>query len=140
MARSSAKRKPTRKRRAAATGSARKTRRTSKMPKPRKALLSNPREGSTLDAFLRDEGFYREATGTAIKETIAWQIGQVMERLGLTKTEMAERMGTSRAALDRLLDPTNESVTLGTLLRAADALGVELYVALRAPEPAQKRS
>jgi transcriptional regulator with XRE-family HTH domain len=74
-------------------------------------------------------------TGAAIKQTIAWQIGQAIERLRLTKTEMAERMGTSRAALDRLLDPKNESVTLGTLLRAAEALGVELHVSLRSPRP-----
>ena len=94
-------------------------------------IRRNPREGSTLDDFLRDEGFYEEATTTAIKETIAWQIARVMEKLGLTKTEMAARMDTSRAALDRLLDPKNESVTLGTLLRAADALGLELQLRLR---------
>jgi len=94
-------------------------------------IRRNPREGSTLDDFLRDEGFYEEATTTAIKETIAWQIARVMEKLGLTKTEMAARMDTSRAALDRLLDPKNESVTLGTLLRAADALGLELQLGLR---------
>jgi transcriptional regulator with XRE-family HTH domain len=58
-----------------------------------------------------------------------------MEVLRLTKTEMAARMGTSRAALDRLLDPANESVTLGTLIRAADALGVKLHVALRVATP-----
>jgi DNA-binding Xre family transcriptional regulator len=99
----------------------------------RKITSSNPHEGSTLDDFLREEGFYEEATTTAIKETIAWQIKRVMEKLCLTKTEMAERMGTSRAALDRLLDPKNESVTLSTLLRAADALGVELHLTLRQP-------
>jgi antitoxin HicB len=86
-----------------------------------------------LNDFLRSEGIYEETTSAAIKETIAWQIGRSMERLRLTKTEMAERMATSRAALDRLLDPTNESVTLGTLLRAAEALGVELHVSLRVP-------
>jgi transcriptional regulator with XRE-family HTH domain len=72
-------------------------------------------------------------TAGAIKETIAWQISQAMERLQLTKTEMAGRMGTSRAALDRLLDPSNESVTLATLLRAAEALGAKLEVGLREP-------
>lgn len=102
---------------------------------PKRKLTSSPREGSTLDDFLRSEGFYEQVTGAAIKETIAWQIGQAMEKLGLTKTEMSERMGTSRAALDRLLDPKNESVTLGTLLRAAEALGVELNVFLRASRP-----
>lgn len=92
---------------------------------------SNPHEGSSLDDFLRSEGVYEEATATAIKETIAWQIARAMKRLGITKSEMAARMGTSRAALDRLLDPENESVTLATLLRAAEALGAKLEVALR---------
>lgn len=99
--------------------------------RPGRAASPNPREGSTLDDFLRDEGLYESATAAAVKETIAWQISQVMVRLGVTKTEMAARMGTSRAALDRLLDPGNESVTLATLLRAAEALGVELRVGLR---------
>ena len=54
-----------------------------------------------------------------------------MEREGITKTDMARRMATSRAALDRLLDPENESVTLGTLFRAASALGADLRVELR---------
>ena len=136
MARSSPKRKSTNKRRTAATTSVRVIQRRSKTAKPQKAPTANPREGSTLDDFLRGEGLYEEATNAAIKETIAWQIGQAMDKLHLTKTEMAERMGTSRAALDRLLDPANESVTLGTLLRAAEALGVELHVSLRAPTPA----
>jgi transcriptional regulator with XRE-family HTH domain len=70
-------------------------------------------------------------TASAIKETIARQIARAMKRLGLTKLEMAERMGTSRAALDRLLDPGNESVTLATLLRAAKALGAKLEIAMR---------
>ena len=135
MARSSAKRQPTRGRRVSATGSTG-TRRPSTRTKPGKSTRPNPREGSTLDDFLREEGLYEQATRTAIKETIAWQVERAMEVLHLTKTEMAARMGTSRAALDRLLDPANESVTLGTLIRAADALGMKLHVALRAATPA----
>ncbi len=133
MARSSAKRKPTRRRRVTVTGSTRLPRRPSKRAKQGKATPPNPREGSTLDDFLREEGLYEQATRTAIKETIAWQLERAMELLHLTKTQLAARMGTSRAALDRLLDPANESVTLGTLIRAADALGLKLHVALRAP-------
>ena len=127
MARPSAKRRNTGKSRARPRGiQGRATR-----PKPGKAASLNPREGSTLDDFLRDEGLYQTATVIAVKETIAWQISEVMTRLGVTKTELAARMGTSRAALGRLLDPENDSVTLATLLRACDALGVELRVGLR---------
>ncbi len=67
---------------------------------------------------------------TAIKRVIAFQIAQEMKRRKLTKMEMASRMKTSRAALERLLDPTNPSVTLSTLERAASALGKKLRVEL----------
>jgi DNA-binding Xre family transcriptional regulator len=118
--------------RAAARRPARARAATARAVKRDRAGGKNPREGSTLDDFLRDEGLHEEATATAVKETIAWQISEVMTRLGVTKTEMAARMRTSRAALDRLLDPANESVTLATLLRACEALGVELSMGLRA--------
>lgn len=44
---------------------------------------------------------------------------------------MAERMETTRSQLDRLLDPYNPSVTLGTLQRAARAVGRSLAIELR---------
>ena len=66
--------------------------------------------GSRLDDFLEDEGLLAEAEATATKRVIAWQIEQLMDGEGLSKTEMARRMGTSRSALDRLLDPSNPSV------------------------------
>lgn len=86
--------------------------------------------GSTLDAFLAEEGLLEEATEHAIKAVLAWQIGQAMEAGNLTKAAMARRMQTSRAQLDRLLDPENSSVTLRTLHRAAAILGKRLRVEL----------
>jgi transcriptional regulator with XRE-family HTH domain len=53
-----------------------------------------------------------------------------MKRARLTKSEMAQRMQTSRAAVDRLLDPRNHSVTLSTLERAAAAVGKRLKMEL----------
>jgi antitoxin HicB len=81
------------------------------------------RIGSSFDDFLKKEGIYEEVTTRAIKRVIARQLDALMEQEGLTKTELAKRMKTSRAQLDRLLDPDNESVTLGTLTRAAQAVG-----------------
>lgn len=71
--------------------------------------------GSTFDSFLREEGMYEEVSANAIKRVVARQVEAAMEQKGLTKTEMARRMHTSRAALDRLLDPENAAITLGTL-------------------------
>lgn len=88
--------------------------------------------GGDFDAFLNDEGIFEEVETAATKAVIAFQIGREMSRRGLTKSEMAERMGTSRAALDRLLDPANHSVTLATLERAATAVGMRLKIELTA--------
>ena len=90
----------------------------------------NPHVGSSLDDFLRDEGILEQTRATALKEVIAWQVQQAMRKKKISKAEMARGMNTSRAALDRLLDPTNTSVTLHTLQRAAVAVGRQLRLEL----------
>jgi DNA-binding Xre family transcriptional regulator len=69
-------------------------------------------------------------TARAIKRVIVRQLGTLMQHEGLSKTELAKRMKTSRAQLDRLLDSENESVTLGTLTRATKAVGRQLRMEL----------
>jgi len=86
--------------------------------------------GSKFDDFLKEEKLLEQVQAAAIKRVVAFQIEQEMKRNKLTKTEMASRMKTSRAALERLLDPNNASVTLFTLERAASALGKKLKVEL----------
>lgn len=88
------------------------------------------RVGSSFDEFLKEEGVYEEVTARAIKRVIARQLDALMQDQGLTKSALAKRMNTSRAQLDRLLDPDNESVTLGTLTRAAQAVGRHLRMEL----------
>jgi antitoxin HicB len=94
-------------------------------------MTDNPHIGSTLEDFLREEGRFEEATATAVKRVLAWQIEERMKQDRITKTEMARRMRTSRSQLDRLLDPEKTTVQLNTLLEAAKALGRELRVELR---------
>jgi DNA-binding Xre family transcriptional regulator len=86
--------------------------------------------GTDFDDFLKDEGLLADAEAVAVKRVIAYQIGQMMREENITKTAMAERMNTSRASLNRLLDPDNKSVTLKTLERAASALGKKLQIEL----------
>ena len=86
--------------------------------------------GRNFDSFLESEGTLEEATAAAVKRVIAFQIAQEMSEHGLSKSEMARRMHTSRSALDRLLDPDNVSVTLQTLQSAVQALGGRLSVAI----------
>ena len=86
--------------------------------------------GSSLNDFLKEDGLYEEVTARALKRVIARQLGALMREEHLTKTMLAKRMQTSRAQLDRVLDPDNESVTLGTLTRAAHAVGRKLRLEL----------
>ena len=90
--------------------------------------MKNKHLGSSFDDFLEEEGLRAETEATAIKRVIAYQIEMEMKRAKLTKSAMAEKMHTSRSALDRLLDPTNVSITLQTLERAALALGKNLKI------------
>jgi hypothetical protein len=84
--------------------------------------------GSDFDEFLREEGIADEVEAVAIKRVLAWQMQQAMAKSGLTKVEMAKRMKTSRAAVNRLLDAENPAVTLDTITRAANALGASVEV------------
>jgi antitoxin HicB len=86
--------------------------------------------GSSFDSWLREEGIYEDVTAGAIKRILARQVEVAMKEKHLSKAEMARRMQTSRAALDRLLDPDYDAVTLSTLRKAANAVGRELRVEL----------
>ena len=90
----------------------------------------HPRLGSSLDDFLEAECVLDEFQAKAIKEVIAWQLQQAMADQKLSKNKMAARMRTSRAQLDRLLDPTAGNVTLETLQRAASVLGRSIRLEL----------
>jgi transcriptional regulator with XRE-family HTH domain len=95
----------------------------------------NPYVGSTLDEFLAEQGMLADAEAIAVKRVLAHQLRTAMADAHVTKSEMARRMGTSRAAIERLLDPASGAVTLATLARAASALGRQLAIALADPQP-----
>ena len=89
----------------------------------------NPHWGSTLDDFLREEGTRDAARAEAVTRVVAWQLGQEMERQGMTKARLAELMHTSRAQVDRILSARG-NVTIETLQRAASLVGRELRLEL----------
>ena len=86
--------------------------------------------GSSFDSWLSEEGIYEEVTASAIKRVLARQIEGAMKERHFSKAEMARRISTSRAALDRLLDPGYDAVTLSTLRKAAIAVGRQLRLEL----------
>lgn len=91
-------------------------------------------DGSSFESFLEEEGVLAEVDEAAIKRVLAWQIEQEMVAHGLSKSDLARRMETSRTQVDRLLDPDNAGVTLHTLHKAAAVLGKRLRVTLEEPE------
>jgi antitoxin HicB len=91
---------------------------------------TNQHLGSNFEDFLADEGLLEGTNALAVKRVLAWQIEQAMKEKKISKSRMAELMHTSRAALDRLLDTTDASLTLATLTKAANALGKRVDVQL----------
>lgn len=91
-------------------------------------MVNQSRIGSDFDEFLREEGLLEETSAVALKRVIAWELGEAMKSQGVTKSEMATRMGTSRSQLDRVLAEDGEGggMTLDTLGRALDALGLRI--------------
>lgn len=86
----------------------------------------NPHHGSDFSDFLRDEGLLEEAQAAALKKVIAAALARRMKQRNVTVSALASRLKTSRAALNRVLDEENTSITLHTLSRTASALGCRL--------------
>jgi len=84
--------------------------------------------GSSFDDFLEEEGIREEVEAVAIKRVLAWQLSQEMRQQKKTKQALARDLRTSRSQLDRLLDPRNVSISLGTMARAAKVLGKSLVI------------
>jgi DNA-binding Xre family transcriptional regulator len=93
-------------------------------------MNKNKYRGSSFDDFLKEEGILEEVELKAAKRAVALQLEKLMKSQSLSKKAMAGRMHTSRAAVDRLLDTSNPSVTLSTLGKAARVLGRKLKIEL----------
>jgi transcriptional regulator with XRE-family HTH domain len=98
----------------------------------------NKHRGSSFDDFLREEGLYEEVHAATLKRIVAGLLQEGMSREGITKPEMARRMGTSRSQLDRVLDPSYVTIQLDTLMKAARAVGQNVRI-LFEPLPAAER-
>jgi predicted XRE-type DNA-binding protein len=92
--------------------------------------MKNNFVGSTFDDFLAEEEIKEEVANHAIKKIIAFQMQETIKKEKLTKAELAQRLETSRAAVDRLLDPYNDSITLLTLKKAASIMGKRIKLEL----------
>jgi hypothetical protein len=97
----------------------------------------NKHSGSSFDDFLKKENIYEAVQAAAVKRVIAELLEEGMAREGLSKPQMAKRMGTSRSQLDRVLDPSNITIQLDTLIKAARAVGRDVSIRFK---PAAKAS
>lgn len=86
--------------------------------------------GSSFEDFLIEEGIHEDVTAHAAKRVLAWQISEAMKAKGISKSDMAKKMKTSRSQLDRLLDPDNSKVLLETVQRAASVIGKRVTIML----------
>jgi len=91
--------------------------------------MSEKHLGSSIDEFLKEEGIFEEAEAQAVKEVVAWQLGEAMRTKKISKARMAALLKTSRSQVDRLLDPKND-VTLSSLQRAAAIVGRRVTIQL----------
>ena len=96
----------------------------------KKKTARSTKDLTTLDDFLKGEGKLEEFEAVAIKEVLAWQIGEAMKAQNLSRKRLAERMKTSRSQISRLLDPKDGNVTIATLQRAAKMVGRTLKLEL----------
>jgi predicted XRE-type DNA-binding protein len=92
--------------------------------------MKNKNIGSDFNDFLKEEGIYEETNDIAIKRVIAYQLEQEMKAQKINKTKMSQMMNTSRAVVNRLLNPDNTSLTLNTLEMAASVLGKRLNISI----------
>jgi antitoxin HicB len=93
-------------------------------------MKNKTHRGSDLRDFLESDGILEEVEERAMKKALALQLEKLLQKKEITKAEMAARMKTSRAAVDRLLDADNPSLTLSTLGKAARALGRKIKIEL----------
>ncbi len=85
--------------------------------------------GSNLDDFLKEEGLLEEIEEVVAKRIFVFQMEKEMKKQNLDKAALAEKMETSRSAVDRILNPESPS-TLRSFAKAARALGRHLKISL----------
>ena len=92
--------------------------------------MNNKHIGTDFSDFLKEDGIFEETNDIAIKRVIVYQLEQEMKAQNITMTRMAKMMNTSRAVVNRLLNPDNSSLTLSTLESATHALGKRLNISI----------
>jgi hypothetical protein len=96
-------------------------------------MSSNKHIGPSLDSFFEETGELDEINARAAKKVLAIDIARGMKRLGLTPTTLAQRMGTGRNQIYRILDGEDAGITLKVLFRLSAVLGMPLQLRFSPP-------
>ena len=95
------------------------------------SATKNPHVGSSLKDLLEEDGTYEEISSRATMRAISENLKSRFEKSQITRTDFAKRMRSSRTVVNRLLDGKADSVTIQTLVKAANALGVNFKFEFR---------
>jgi antitoxin HicB len=85
--------------------------------------------GSSIDDYLKEEGIFEEAQAQAVKEVVAGQLAQAINKKKISKRRMAALLRTSRTQVDRL-PSANDEFTPSRLQRAAAIVGRRVPIEL----------
>jgi hypothetical protein len=85
--------------------------------------------GSDFEDWLKEEGIIEEVEIAATKKAFVLQLQAEMKKKKIGKSRLAKIMKTSRAAIERLLDPCQSS-NLATLIEATLAMGKRLSLSM----------
>ncbi len=92
--------------------------------------MKNRHVGSDFGEFLQTEGIAHEVEQGAHKKALAIDIRRIMEAKRVSEAALARRLGTSRTAIRRMLDPQEHGTRLDSLVRLSAALGYALDIRL----------
>ena len=92
--------------------------------------MSKKHIGSSLRSLLDEMEIREETELLAIKKTPSLQLRQAMKRRSVSRSRLAKEMRTSRTVINRMLDPSDTGVTLATLTRASQVLGLRMAIRL----------
>ncbi|MDQ3458996.1 MAG: type II toxin-antitoxin system HicB family antitoxin [Deinococcota bacterium] len=90
-----------------------------------------PLDKLDVSEYEPEEPFEIAEVEPAPMNPVSLEIERAIRAAGLSESEVARRIGTSRAAMTRITNPFYWGHSLSTLHKLADALGAQLEVSLR---------
>lgn len=76
-------------------------------------------------------------SATRIKRTLATALRRKMANEKLSINGLARRTKTGRNAIKRILDEKNTAITLKTIVKTVDALGMEIQLTIKPATPGE---